>query len=46
MGFTKAAKQRNEPMVLFDDEGIKEEKAAANESMGLINEYGDNFTDF
>jgi len=46
MGFTKPGVQGKEPMVLFDDEGIKEEKAAANESMGLINEYGDNFTDF
>ena len=43
LGFTKP--KGNEPVVLFDDEGIKEE-APGHESMGLINEYGDNFTDF
>jgi len=45
MGFAKPTE--TERVVLFDDEGIKEEAAAVgNESMGLINEHGDNFTDF
>lgn len=45
LGFAKP--KANERVVLFDDEGIQEEAVGAgNESMGLINEHGDNFTDF